>query len=49
MMVKLSKEKYDNAIIIAQILYAKETCKNAYEDDNDKWTLNDAFNYISYF
>ena len=44
---KLSKDEYENAIIIANIIYAKETCKNAYEDVSDEWTRNEAFNYIS--
>ena len=42
----LSEEKYGNAVVIAQIIYAKEICNNAYEDPDDEWTIGNAFDYI---
>ena len=42
----LSKDKYENAVVIAQVLYAKEVCNNTFEDPDDEWTLSDALDYI---
>lgn len=45
-LIKLPAEQYGNAIIIAQILYAKEVCEDAYFPTEEDWTQHDAFNYI---
>ena len=45
-LIKLPAELYGNAIIIAQILYAKEVCEDAYIPTEEDWTQHDTFNYI---
>lgn len=45
-LIKLPAEQYGNAIVIAQILYAKEVCEDAYVSIEENWTQHDAFNYI---
>lgn len=42
----LSKDQYENAIVIAQVLYAKEVCNNAFADPDDDFTLSDALDYV---
>lgn len=45
-LLKLPAEQYGNAIVIAQILYAKEVCVDAYVPTEDDWNQHDVFNYI---
>lgn len=45
-LIKLPTEQYENAIVIAQILHAKEVCEDLYVSIEDRWTQYDAFNYI---
>lgn len=45
-LIRLPANQYGNAIVIAQILYAKEVCEDAYVPSEENWTQHDAFNYI---
>lgn len=40
----LSNDKYGNAVVIAQILHAKEECAKSYPDE--EWTIYDAIDFV---